>query len=338
MNAPFHSRARDVEADSTTVSVIVLDGVSLTTLATTIEPFHLANTLQAKVWFDVRLVSFHDHDPVTATGVAASCRTPLDDVGYASVHGPEWVILCGGQRVDDPQALRAFLRNLARTRCNLFAIGGAGAVAASLGMTLGGRCSMHWKSIAPLSETFPKLEFERTLFTSSGAVSSCAGEFAAFDLVVELIEGVCGPKVGAEICNHFLAHGRRSGKAEQLLSGDTLICDDAKFLQAVQIMTENIEDPLSGPELAARLGVSTRQVQRIFADNGFEPPLKYYLALRLNRAQQLVEQTRMTIAEICFACGFDSFSRFSTCYKRQFGKSPKETRNKLRLKCQLSDA
>ncbi len=231
--------------------------------------------------------------------------------------------------------MRVLLRQLSRKRCKVFAIGGAGAVAASLGMTSRGRCSLHWKSIAPLSEMFPDLAFDRTWFSTGGLVSISAGEFAAFDLAVFLIEEVCGLKVGAEICNNILTHGRRSGKADQLLSGDTLICEDAKFLQAVRLTAENIEKLLSGPELVARLGVSARQVQRIFANNGFEPPLRYYLVLCLNRAQQLVEPTRILIAEVCFACGFDSFSRFSKCYKRQFGSIPKETRNALRMRGQL---
>ncbi|NKW71853.1 helix-turn-helix domain-containing protein, partial [Rhodobacteraceae bacterium R_SAG10] len=50
------------------------------------------------------------------------------------------------------------------------------------------------------------------------------------------------------------------------------------------------------------------------------------ITLRLNRARQLVEQTRMSLIEIAVACGFKSQSSFAKNYKRKFGISPKSCR------------
>ncbi len=98
----------------------------------------------------------------------------------------------------------------------------------------------------------------------------------------------------------------------------------------------NIETPLSVDELAQRLGFSSRQIERIFARNGFEPPNRYYQKLRLNRARELIEQTKMPIAEIALACGYENQSHFGRSYKKVFGRSPKAVRDLTRPQFALS--
>lgn len=240
---------------------------------------------------------------------------------------PDAVVVCSGQQTNASPELERFLRYLMRWCCKTFVIGDVGAVAGRLGLLQGESCAVHWKSLAALCEQHPDMAFDRTLFSSGSQVTTCAGELAVFDMIVSYIEEVYGPKIGAEVCSHFLAHGKRSGGTEQILTGDALICDDEKFQQAIKIMAENIEEPVSSAEIADRLGVSPRQVQRIFANNGFETPLKYYQNLRLNRAQQLIEQTRMSLTEVGIACGFVKLSAFNKCFKRRFGVTPREMRN-----------
>ena len=115
-----------------------------------------------------------------------------------------------------------------------------------------------------------------------------------------------------------------------MLSGDELICEDERFREALEIMMANIETPLTVDDLAQQLGFSSRQIERIFARNGFEPLHKYYQKLRLNRARQLIEQTRMSILEIALACGYENQSHFGRSYKKTFGLSPKDVRAQAR--------
>jgi transcriptional regulator GlxA family with amidase domain len=102
-------------------------------------------------------------------------------------------------------------------------------------------------------------------------------------------------------------------------------------------MMANIETPISVDELAQRLGFSSRQIERIFSRNGFEPPNRYYQKLRLNRARELIEQTKMPIAEIALACGYENQSHFGRSYKKVFGRSPKAVRDLTRPQFALSD-
>lgn len=339
MNAPVFLQHRLIDEPQTSVMVVVLDGVSLTTVSAATEPFHLVDTMLSRDRFLLQLVSLAGEDPMTQPGIPIPCSTSVTEIcANPTSKRPDAVVICGGRQTNASPELERFLRYLMRWHCKAFVIGDVGAVAGRVGLLRNQSCAAHWKSLAALGEQHPNLEFERTLFSSGSRVTTCAGEFAAFDMVVNYIGEVCGPKIGAEVCSHFLAHGKRSGGTEQILTGDTLICDDEKFQQAVRIMAENIEEPVSGAEIADRLGVSPRQVQRIFAKNGFETPLKYYLNLRLNRGQQLIEQTRMSLTEVGIACGFEKLSAFNKCFKRRFGVTPREMRNRAGSRRQLEAA
>ena len=332
MNAPLVEHHCCVAHQlATRVLVLVADGVSLTTVSLTLEPFQQANAILGWEKFTLLLISLTDKDPTTSAGITIPCQSSYKDVldPRNISDSPDLAIICCGQSLDSRERvlMQKFTRKLARAHVPFYAMGAACAAAAATGLIRGGKCAAHWKIIAPLEELFPDIEFENVLFASDGKVTSCAGELASFDLIVGFIEWVCGSRISGEICNHFLASGKRSGDSVQLLSGDALICQDSRFQQALRIMVDNIETPISIRELARRIGLSTRQVERIFARHGFGSPLKYYNKLRIQRGHQLIEQTRMSLIEIALACGFESRSSFSNNYKRVFGISPKANRD-----------
>ena len=295
---------------STKVMILVADGVSLTTVSSTLEPFHCANNLLEHDRFTLQLVSLSDNDPLTLAGIHIPCQTTSKEVlaHQDVIARPDLIILCCGPTLaaNDEILLNNFSRKLARISVPIFAMGAGCAAIAAAGIIKTGRCAAHWKTIASLGEKFPDIDFLNEIFISNGPITSCAGEFSSFNLIVEFIELQCGTRVSGAIYNNFIANGRRSGGSVQLLNGDAMICKDQKFQNALEVMADNIEEPISMQEIAKRLGMSTRQLERIFARCGFESPRKYYCNLRLTRARQLIEQTRMSLAEIALACGFET--------------------------------
>jgi transcriptional regulator GlxA family with amidase domain len=91
-------------------------------------------------------------------------------------------------------------------------------------------------------------------------------------------------------------------------------------------MEANLEEPLSQEMLAVYVGVSRRQLERLFKRHVGRTPAHYYLELRLDRARHLLYQTEMPIMDVACACGFVSASHFSTCYRQMYGKTPREER------------
>jgi transcriptional regulator GlxA family with amidase domain len=54
----------------------------------------------------------------------------------------------------------------------------------------------------------------------------------------------------------------------------------------------------------------------------------FYLDLRLERAERLINYSLMSIREVAVATGFSALSQFSRSFKQKFGKSPSKWRKK----------
>ena len=81
---------------------------------------------------------------------------------------------------------------------------------------------------------------------------------------------------------------------------------NAKVVQVLGSMEQHLESPLSSDELAAPIGVTRRQLERLFQEHLAVSPLQLYLRLRLERARHLLRQTSMGVIEVGLACGFGS--------------------------------
>ena len=72
-----------------------------------------------------------------------------------------------------------------------------------------------------------------------------------------------------------------------------------KSLQKViSLMEEHLENPLTLKSISMIVGLSLRQIERLFARHFNKSPKKYYLSRRLLHARQLIEHTSLSIFEI----------------------------------------
>ena len=83
---------------------------------------------------------------------------------------------------------------------------------------------------------------------------------------------------------------------------------------------------LSLVEIADHVGLSRRQIERLFRQEMGRSPARYYLEIRLDRARHLLIQSSMPVVEVAIACGFVSASHFSKCYREVYNKSPQQER------------
>ena len=92
--------------------------------------------------------------------------------------------------------------------------------------------------------------------------------------------------------------------------------------QLAELGVTNIEEPVSPSILASDVGMSTRQLERLFRRYLNRSPKRYYMALRLQKARNLLMQTDMSVINVALACGFSSPSHFSKCYRSHFDTTP----------------
>jgi AraC-like DNA-binding protein len=90
-------------------------------------------------------------------------------------------------------------------------------------------------------------------------------------------------------------------------------------------------DPeLDVPALARRAHVSTAHFSRCFKETFGETPHQYLQTRRIERAQELLRLTDLSVGEVCVAVGYASLGSFSATFKRTVGMSPTAWREQVR--------
>ena len=239
------------------------------------------------------------------------------------------VIVCGGVRIQqhcDEDVLR-WLRLASKKGVSLGAICTGSYVLARAGLLDGYHCSIHWANTATFEETFPEALLSRALFTIVRDRMTCTGGTAPIDMMLWFIDRQLGHQVAAEVADQMICDRIRRSDDEQKVPIRHLAGAQSRKLQAaVELMEANLKEPLGQSELAHYIGLSRRQLQRLFAQHLQCSPSRYYLRLRLHRARALLRQSGLSILEISSICGFISTSHFSKSFKEHFGYSPSQAR------------
>ncbi|MEU6219358.1 AlkA N-terminal domain-containing protein [Streptomyces sp. NPDC047022] len=99
--------------------------------------------------------------------------------------------------------------------------------------------------------------------------------------------------------------------------------------RAMRLIADGVVDREGVPGLAARLGYSTRQIERQLQTELGAGPLALARAQRAQTARLLIETTALPMAEIAFASGFSSIRAFNDTVREVFALSPSELRSRL---------
>ena len=308
--------------------LVLLPGFSQLSLSSFIDPFRCANALTDHRPFEWQTFGIGTAAVASSSGILVEVDASLD--ACRTDDRESALVLIGGVHVEDrpsPQ-LSAFLRRQARHNVPIYAIGTATWLLAEAGvLRSGARCTIHWTKLAALSETFRDVIAEDVLFVRDGNVTTCAGDFAAFDLAADMIEERCGTDLARSVCEQLTADRWRSGKSCRSVPPGLRYAGAAgKVLRVVKMMERNTEDPLPLDELSRRVSLSRRQIERLFEKHLKTTPYQYYLALRLQKARQLLETTSMPVIDVAMACGFISSSHFAKSFKEHFRIPPSRTR------------
>jgi AraC-like DNA-binding protein len=103
------------------------------------------------------------------------------------------------------------------------------------------------------------------------------------------------------------------------------------LLRARDLADARYSDPaLDVPALARRAHASTAHFSRCFKETFGETPHQYLQTRRIERAQELLRLTELTVSEVCLAVGYTSLGSFSATFKRTVGMTPSAWREHVR--------
>lgn len=319
------------DGQATTIAIFLLPGFSMLGLTAFLSPFKDANSISGKKLF--RWVFASDGgNPVTCSlGFERSVTKSFSEVkpGPAFSSRIDFVVLTAGSGPETQCSfeLSRTIRLLRRQKVPVVALGNATWLLAQAGVLEDTFCTIHWTKLAAFVETFNGPKASDAIFVEDDGVWTCAGELAAFDLAIRVIEREVGRAFTEQLCRHNVGVRPRNGASRQMMSAWLALGGvNDKLVEAIRMMEQNINEPIELQSVACRLKVSRRQLERLFMSHVRSSPSKFYLRLRLDRARQLIEQTQLPLIDIAVACGFVSTSHFSKCFREYFGMTPTETR------------
>jgi len=306
---------------------LLLPEFSVMGFASAVEPLRVANRFKPHA-YRWRILSLDGGPVVASNGMSLNV-----DAALADAQGVKTLLVVAGfnplQHYRQP--LGDTLRQLDRQGATLGAIDTGAFVLAQARLLQGQAVTLHWEAQSAFKELFPALTVTQELFEWGERRISCAGGTAAMDMMLALIGKRHGHALAATVSEQFLHGPVRSPTEHQRTE---LVArfgvHDKKLVQAIQTMQSQLEEVLPLEDLASRMGVTRRQMERLFATHLQASPAAFYLALRLDRARQLLAQSDLGIMEVALACGFGSASHFARAYRSQFGRRPKDERTALR--------
>ncbi|HLJ62267.1 MAG TPA: AlkA N-terminal domain-containing protein [bacterium] len=95
---------------------------------------------------------------------------------------------------------------------------------------------------------------------------------------------------------------------------------------ALDLIAESTLEDSGVEALAGRLGITARQLRRLFDKHLGASPITVAQAHRILFAKQLIGDTAMSMADVAYASGFGSVRRFNDAMRRTYGRAPRELR------------
>ena len=314
---------------------LTLPNYTMIALASAVDALRMANRVTRREAYTWTLATLDGKPAAASNGLSMAPTVALDATGPADI-----VFVVGGVQVEKAvtSGLLAALRRLAQKRVALGALCTGGYALAKAGLLDRYKAVIHWENMSALREEFPRVEFSDQLFAIDRDRYTCTGGVAPLDLMLHIIKEHQGRDIVPLISEQFILDRIRNDQDRQHIPLQARVgLFHENLIEAAALMEANIEEPLSLDEIAVLVGVSRRQIERLFKRYVGQVPTRYYLDMRLRRSRELLLQTAMSIMEIAVACGFQSPPHFSKCYRNLFGHTPSAERQGSRMQA-LSSA
>lgn len=306
------------------VALILLDHFSMSSVSVLFDALVAVNLIHEKQYYEPQTYGLRSHTALSDLAV----EIPTDgELAELKVEPGMLLVVCGGarNRLQDQPELCQKLKAAARSGAILGGLwNGAYYLAAS--DTLAGHSLIINDDDTEWSTKLTSNPISQSGYAVDNQCFSCADTESAHAMLMQLIANLHDEATASAVDS--ILHERcidesPINNSRRLLS-QPQVPDVLK--EAIQLMESNIDDPLSIDELAGFIGISRRQIERLFHRHIGATPSRFYMQFRLTRAHQLLQQSGLSVSEISSACGFVSATHFSRSYRRFFGQPPISTR------------
>lgn len=299
---------------------VLLENFTMLCFASALESLRIANRMAGRTLYEWILAGEGGQEVRCSAGTEFRLDTDLGELTR-----DDTVLVCSGIDVREATTKRMlnWLRREARRGAMIGGLCTAGYTLAKAGLLDGRKATIHWENQDSFREEFDEVELTKSVFIIDGNRITTAGGTASIDMMLKLIADEHGEELANAVADQLIYSSIRTDQDTQRLSVPTRIgVRHPKLSLVIQMMEQNIEEPVSPSILASDVGMSTRQLERLFRRYLNRSPKRYYMELRLQRARNLLMQTDMSVINVALACGFASPSHFSKCYRAHYDTTP----------------
>ncbi|TWC06673.1 MULTISPECIES: GlxA family transcriptional regulator [unclassified Pseudomonas] len=309
-----------VDQAPTRVAFVLMDNFSMMSFTGAVDALVTANLMCDMPLYEILTVGVSGNQVTSDLGIVISTDIELAQLP----ENQDILIVAGGFRVklQGVPLLRRKLRANAAYGAIMGGLWNGVFFVADASLLDGFECAVHPESRAMMMEVFPHVKVSSRAYVVDRGRVSCAGANSSLRMMLQLIRQTGGEALVGAI--EEILRCDESGDASDLppvfVETDPRLPESLKL--ALELMWQNIEEPLTIDELAACVKISKRQLERRFCSFLGATPTRYYLELRLTRARQLIQQTNRSMTEVAVATGFVSSPHFQRRFRDFFGVPP----------------
>jgi len=312
------------------VAFVLLEHFSMMAFTAAVDALVTANLVRTAPLFEHITMGVDSRMAMSDLGIDIATNTTLEHFTIEHRGTIDILIVCGGFRcsLEENPKLTTMLKAADKQELIIGGLWNGCVSLAHAGLLDNKECSAHPDNHAFIREQFPLIKVSDNALIINDKRATCAGPVSALQLMLTLIEQSHGTDIVRAVreilsCDQVA----ESGGSMKLQTGDDPTYPES-LRSLLQLMSNNIEEPLTLEELAQHINISRRQMERLFQNHLETSPSRYYLELRITHARRLLLQSNESITNIALASGFVSSSHFSNCYKDYFGLSPSAARQK----------
>ncbi|MDH6113815.1 transcriptional regulator GlxA family with amidase domain [Kitasatospora sp. MAP12-15] len=309
--------------DARRVVIAGYRNAELLDIACVSDTFDAANRLGADPPYQVRLATVRGQPVPCSSGLVLAAQSALE-----KLRGPlDTLLVAGGlghrAAAADPELISQ-VRRLAAVSRRVGSVCTGADVLAAAGLLDGRRVTTHWAFAAELADTYPAVRVDPApIHIRDGAIYTSAGVTSALDLALSFVEDDHGPGLARSVARQLVTYLQRPGNQAQVSMFTAPVPTEHRAVRRlVRHITAHPADDLGAPALAARAGLSTRQLSRIFADQLGKSPAEYVRSARAEAAARLIGSTTLPLAVVARQCGFGSTETLRQAFLSHYGVSP----------------
>ncbi|MCG5071772.1 GlxA family transcriptional regulator [Paraburkholderia tagetis] len=263
--------------------------------------------------------------PIRAScGIQVAPWVTFDEAGAF-----DYVLVVGGLLHSGPSASEAtlrFIRKAASTSATLVGICTGAFALARAGVMEGYRICVSWFHYWDFVERYPAIPeaslIADRLFVIDRRRITCSGGRASIDVAAAILLRHFDASIVQKAQRILIVDDAQRGSAPQPYPSGLDPTSHPKVRRAVLVMEQHIGQPLPLAELARRLDMSVRQLERLFSAQTGKSPNVYGRQMRVRMAAWMLTGSDKTVSDIAMSCGFSDASHLGREFRKEFNESP----------------